>query len=71
MSRGYAEYRHWSIVQDCDVVRLSIFDAHGQEFHMTIPRDEPRFATRRIEALEMISEAMAQGCEPGQVRMMG
>jgi len=47
-----------------------MFDGHGAEFHMTIPVDEPKFRTRRADALEMIAEAMAQGCEPGMVRVM-
>jgi hypothetical protein len=50
------------------VTRVSIFDAHGQEFFCVFPRDTPKvWRKAREDAVEMITEAMRAGCEPGQV----
>jgi hypothetical protein len=67
---GYHEFRSYSPIHDCEVVRLSVFDAHGREFFMTLPASAPRrYRERRTKALEAIDYAIEQKMEPGEVRV--
>lgn len=66
---AYAEHRHWSVRHDAEMVRISVFNAHGHEFHMTIPgTGVPNYRTRRGEAIDRLEHAMAAGDAPGEVR---
>lgn len=64
------EYRCFSPVAGEDVVRLSVFDAHGAEFFVIVPEDGGgrRWREARRDALDLIDLAMRQGLPPGEVR---
>lgn len=65
---GYHEFRSYSPLHDCVMVRLSVFDARDAEFFMLIPEAAPkRYRERRDKALQDIDYAIAQRMEPGQV----
>lgn len=65
----YREFRSYSPLHDVDMIRLSVADRHGREyFVMMEAASGKRLRARRTEALENIEAAIAQGCEPGEVR---
>lgn len=67
----YREFAHWSLALDCPAVRLSVWDERGGEYWMLLPRRPgDKWRKAREEALESIAEAIEQGCEPGEVRVM-
>lgn len=69
---AYHEFTFWSPWLDCEAVRVSMANASGQEFYRIIPRENgKRWRERRTEALDIIETAIAQGCEPGEVRVEG
>ncbi len=67
----YREFRQYSAIHDCEMVRLSVADERGSEFWMLIPGAVGKsWRERKAEALDNIEAAMAQGCEPGEVRVV-
>jgi hypothetical protein len=66
----FTEFRRYSAIHDCEMVRLSVGDRHGREFFMMLPAAEgKRWRERRNQALDDIQAAIDQGCEPGEVRV--
>lgn len=62
----YSEFRHWSVLYDKEMVRVSM--AHKGEYFVMVPADEGRrYRERRDRALEMIQAAITAGLEPGEV----
>jgi hypothetical protein len=67
----YRLFQSYSAQHDCQMVRVSVADPRGREYFAMIPRDEGRrWRERLTEALENIEAAIAQGCEPGEVKVM-
>lgn len=65
---GVVTERHFYCpLRDADVVRLSVFNAHGHEFWTVIAEGGRDYRKRRQEALELITEARDRGLEPGRV----
>lgn len=68
---SYAEFRGYSVLHDCEMVRLSVADRHGREFFMRLPASTGRpWRDRRAQALDDIETAIAQGLDPGEVRVL-
>lgn len=68
---GYHEFRSYSPLHDCVMVRISVFDARDAEFFMLIPESAPkRYRERRDRALQDIDYAIEHGLEPGEVRVV-
>lgn len=68
----YQQLRSYSPLHDCDVVRVSMTDERNQELFMLVPdRGERRRPWRvlRAAALDAIGEALAEGLDPGEVRV--
>jgi hypothetical protein len=63
MKLTYTEYEFYSILEDEQQVRLSVFH-DGQEFCAMLAA-EPRWRTRKATALELLAEAIGGGAEPG------
>ena len=63
MRLTYTEYEFWSILEDEQQVRLSVFK-DGQEFCAVLAA-EPKWRTRKAQALELLAEAIQGGAEPG------
>lgn len=67
----YREFKFYSVIHDREMVRLSCADSHGREFFVMVPSASgKRWRERREEALTNIEAAIAQGCDPGEVRVM-
>lgn len=65
---GYHEFRAYSTLHDCDMVRLSMFDQRGAEYFSMIPAvARVRYRERRNRAIEAIDYAIEQKMEPGMV----
>lgn len=65
---GYHEFRQYSPLHDCEMIRLSVFDDRGAEYWMLLPAGFPRkYRERREHALELIDYAIKKKLEPGQV----
>lgn len=65
----YSEHAFYSPILDCTAVRISMCDSHSREFFVILPDyGERGYSQRRFEALEILSEAIARGLEPGEVR---
>ena len=60
-----AEYRFWSVLDDCEMARVSVFE-RGREFFAMVTGGAG-YRGRRDAAVEMIGEAIAAGLEPGEV----
>jgi hypothetical protein len=66
---AYSEFRMYSPTYDAVMSRISMTDDSGGEFFMLVPATSGKsYRKAKTEALEMIQEAMAQGCQPGEVR---
>jgi hypothetical protein len=63
MKLTYTEYEFWSILEDEQQIRLSVF-LDGQEFCAVLAA-EPKWKARRTQALELLAEAINGGAEPG------
>jgi len=64
----YQEFRAYSPFYDAVMARISMTDERGGEFFALIPAMSGKsYRKAKAEALEMIGEAMAQGCQPGEV----
>lgn len=65
------EYRFWSPVLGEDAVRVSMFDDRGGEFFMVVPdRGSREYRLARFEAAEALDQAINEGLEPGEVRVL-
>ena len=68
----YSQTTAYSPVLDCKATRLSMVRPDGQELFMIVPRTKGRsWRKDRDEALELIQQAIDEGCEPGEVRVSG
>lgn len=69
---GYSQYDYWSPILGANAARLSMFNAQGQEFFMIIevPDSTKQLRAAREDALDAISEAIALGLQPGEVKVM-
>ncbi len=68
--RGYSERKRFSVVAGGEIARISMFNERGHEYFRIVPIEAPGYRERVATALELIEEAMAQGCDPGQVRVV-
>lgn len=67
---GYSEWRFWSPTLGCQASRISMFDEHGAEYFMILPRDDTKaYHEARLTAVEAIATAMAMKLDPGEVRV--
>lgn len=68
---SFHEFRGYSAIHDREMIRLSVADNRGSEFWMLLPaRDAKPWRERRTEALDNIEFAIAQGLEPGEVKVL-
>ena len=66
---SYQEFKSYSPFHDAVMARISMADERGSEFWIAIPAQSGKpYRTAKAEALEMIQEAMTQGCQPGEVQ---
>ncbi|GAC1664512.1 MAG: hypothetical protein PVS3B2_00240 [Candidatus Dormibacteraceae bacterium] len=66
-----SEHRFWSPVLGEDAVRLSMFDDHGGEFYMVVPeRGGREYRQTRLDAVEAIDQAIREGLQPGEVKVL-
>ena len=66
---NYQQLISWSPMFGGECARVSIVDEHGGEYYALLPFTEGRaFNTLRARALEALSEAVASGLEPGEIR---
>lgn len=63
----FTEYEYYSPILDDDVCRISVADEHGQEFFAIVGVNGKGYRQRRDEAIDVILQAIQQGCAPGQV----
>lgn len=65
---AYQQIRFYDPMLDCEAVRISGFSGRG-EYWMKLPLDPSgrRRREQKEKALEAIEEAIASGCEPGEV----
>ena len=64
----FIQYRFWSIYNDAEMARLSLFDTHGSEYWQAIPYQAGKnWRKRRDTALTAIADAMDDGATPGEV----
>lgn len=67
---AYREFRFFSPALDIDAVRISTTDAVGHEYYAVIPSAMGKsWRSRREEALNALDDAIAEGREPGEVRV--
>lgn len=65
------EHHFWSPLLGEDAVRVSMFDDRGGEFYMVVAdRGAREYRQARLDAAEAIDQAIRQGCEPGEVRVI-
>lgn len=66
----FNEFRQYSPIHDCEVVRISVPDEHNREFFMFVKDNGTarEFRESRDTALEAIVTAIQSGLEPGEVR---
>ena len=66
-----SEYRYWSPVHGAEVSRVSMFNASGHEFWMELPCEDGRaYRAALRDAAEAIDQAINEGLEPGEVRVL-
>lgn len=66
-----SEYRYWSPVHGVEVARVSMFNDRGHEFWMELPCEDGRSYRGALrEAAEAIDQAIHEGLEPGEVRVL-
>jgi hypothetical protein len=66
----YQEFRIWSPVFDCEVVRLSLANRLGREFFMLLKDNAGArvYRAKRRAALQLLTEAIEAGRDPGQIQ---
>lgn len=64
MSR-FAEYRFYSMLHDADMVRVSLWDARGDEYFALV-EDGRGYGDRRKEAVEFLEQAIDDQKLPGE-----
>jgi len=52
-----SEYRFYSFLHDMDVVRVSVWDSHGDEYWAIVP-DDRKYAENRAIAIDALVEAI-------------
>lgn len=67
----YRELTLYSPLHDCEMTRLSMTDGRNGEYWMLVPRHGRGWRERRSEALQMLADAIASGCQPGEVNSGG
>ena len=70
MSLRYAIHRYYSIAHCCRVARLSMADAHGQEYFATVPMAYLRskeYRERLDGVLDQVRDAIEVDRGPGEV----
>lgn len=62
------EYRFWSVLLGAQAVRFSMFDATGAEYYMikAVPAGKG-YRKMREDVAELLSMAIEQGLDPGEV----
>lgn len=66
-----SEYRYWSPVHGEEVARVSMFNDRGHEFWMELPCEDGRaYRSALRDAAEAIDQAINDGLEPGEVRVL-
>ena len=66
-----SEYRYWSPVHGVEISRVSMFNALGHEFWMELACEDGRaYRAALREAAEAIDQAIHEGLEPGEVRVL-
>ncbi len=66
-----SEYRYWSPVRGEEVARVSMFNGAGHEFWMELPCEDGRsYRAALRDAAEAIDQAINQGLQPGEVRVL-
>ena len=71
IARGYAEYRDWDVNLGSYAARVSMADDNGSEFYMIVPKEDAKtFRSDVARAVDAISLAIEQGCNPGRVRIL-
>jgi hypothetical protein len=64
----YQEHRRYSVTLGCDAVRLSLVDDRGGEFYRVVPAVRgKKWREERDRVLDEIEDAIAAGCDPGEV----
>lgn len=65
----YQTLRMWSVMHDCDTVRVSMWDDHGREYFVMIVDNEgyKQLRANRENAIDSILDAHAAGADPGEV----
>lgn len=68
---GYREFRFYSSTLDADAVRLSLADDQGREYYAIVPVSAPGKSWReqREATLNAIDDAIAEGKQPGEVKV--
>lgn len=70
MNGVYYEFIQYSPIHDCEVARLTVFDARGAEYFVLLPiTTSNRYRHAKIAALDAISETMERGDKPGEVKL--
>jgi hypothetical protein len=62
----YTEYKHWNIIHDKHMCRISGFDENAREHYLVIDMG-PGWIQRRRKALERIQDHIESGNEAGFV----
>ncbi len=65
---NFSEYEHYSPTHDAMMVRVSVPDQNGREYWTLVKADGAGYRKRRSDAVELCCEAIAIGCDPGEVR---
>ncbi len=66
----YGEYVYFSINHDCEMVRLSVNDAHQREYFCLIPYHAGRaHREQSARAKEALAHAIETGQAPGEVTL--
>ncbi len=72
----WREYRFWSVVHGGRVSRISLFNLAGDEFFTFVDAADGKdaegrhYRQRREIALDMLQEAVTDGLNPGEVRLI-
>lgn len=65
---GFQEFRKWSVLDDREIVRLSMFDQNGGEHYCIVePLEGRSWRERRERCVEHLAEHIGAGNPPGEV----
>lgn len=65
----FSEFEAYSPIHDQTMTRVSVPDAQGREYWVLVPTYGKGYRERRNNAISLCEEAIAIGCDPGQVRV--